>query len=204
AFYYNGQLRSLASYQSVLARAQTDADTVIVPDAVAEFTLGFDATATRVFVLPPLPDSLGAPSAGGTGLNNGSLGVRVERGGFELFLAGDGEIAANTRWRTMFASYTGNLDALKVGHHAANDAVFDNGFSGASAWLQHVDPALALVSANGTTHPRENALAALLARPGLRTVCTNTHGEIQIRVNPAGAYRVDVAQNAAAACEAGQ
>jgi beta-lactamase superfamily II metal-dependent hydrolase len=203
AFYYNGQVRSLASYQSVIARAQADADSVIVPDALREIALGHDTAVTRFLLIPPLPDSLGVNTNSGSALNNGSLGVLVRRGSFELFLTGDGEIRANQRWMNSFAAYTGDVDALKAGHHGANDAIFDNGFSGASAWLAHVNPALALVSANGTSHPRENALNALLARPGLRTVCTNTHGAIEVRINPAGAYRVDVAANPAAACEAG-
>ena len=201
AFYYNGQLRGLASYQAVIARAQADAGTVIVPAAVVQFALGYDTAVTRFTVLPPLPDSIGTPTDNGSALNNGSLGLRVERGTFSMFLTGDGEVAANLRWRTAFASSTEDLDLLKVGHHGGNDAVFDNGSSGASAWLEHANPAVALVSANGTTHPRLSALTALLGRPGLRTVCTNTHGEVVTRVLPGGTYRVDVTANAAAACE---
>lgn len=40
-------------------------------------------------------DSLDDASAGSSALNDGSLGVRLKRGSFEVFLAGDGEVRAN-------------------------------------------------------------------------------------------------------------
>jgi beta-lactamase superfamily II metal-dependent hydrolase len=202
-FYYNGQARNLTAYQDVLARAQARADSVHVVNALIERSLGYDTAVTVATVLSPLPDSIGASSAGSTGLNDGSLAVRLRRGSFEMLLTGDGQVRANQRWRTTFPAYTQDVDVLKVGHHGADNAVFDNGCCGASAWLAHTAPAVAIISANGTSHPRTNAVGALLGRPGLRTLCTNTHGTVEIRVNPAGAYRVDVARNPAAACSAG-
>ncbi len=92
---------------------------------------------------------------------------------------------------------------LKAGHHGANDAVFDNGFDGASAWLQQTDPELVVISSNGDTHPRINALGAYLGYPGARTFCTSVHGEITIRVDESGAYAVDVARNPDADCVPG-
>ncbi|MBI4519662.1 MAG: hypothetical protein HY701_02400, partial [Gemmatimonadetes bacterium] len=122
---------------------------------------------------------------------------------FEMFFAGDGEVMANQRWRTQFSGYTAELEVLKVGHHGANDAIFDNGFSGSSAWLQHTSPDLGVLSANGTTHPRRNAIERLLAQAGLRTLCTNVHGTIEIRVAPSGVYRVDTARSSSAPCTPG-
>lgn len=202
-FVYNGQVRALGSYTEVIDSARARADTVEVPAVVLPLALGRDTARTQVAILPPLPDYLGTDTDSSALINEGSLGVRLERGSFEMLLTGDGEVRANARWRTQFAAYTGALDALKVGHHGANDAVFDNGFSGASAWLAHTAPAVALVSANGTSHPRRNATNLLLARPGLRTYCTNVHGTIEIRVNPEGRYRVDVERARDADCAPG-
>jgi beta-lactamase superfamily II metal-dependent hydrolase len=104
----------------------------------------------------------------------------------------------------MFADDTRDLTALKVGHHGANDAIFDNGSFGASAWLDHTDPELLLVSANGTSHPRIRALTALLAR-AVQTFCTPVHGDIVVRVDPAGSnWTVSVQRNAGADCVPGR
>jgi beta-lactamase superfamily II metal-dependent hydrolase len=202
-FYYNDQVRDFAAYNQVIALASQWADTVIVPDAVVELTLGFGVDATRLRILTPLSAFLGNANASSSEINDGSLGTEVEKGVFRFFLAGDGEVAANQRWRSAFGSATADLTALKVGHHGANDAVFDNGFNGASAWLAHTAPELALISANGTTHPRQNAIAALLAVPGLDTWCTSTHGDIEVRVGDGGQYVTTVEENASDVCEPG-
>ena len=84
---------------------------------------------------------------------------------------------------------------LKVGHHGANDATD-------AAWLNHTDPALGVISANGVTHPRIGALDRLEALvPEL--LCTSTHGDITLRVDGAGAYTVQVERNAGRDCEPG-
>jgi len=129
--------------------------------------------------------------------------VRLRRGGFEAFFTGDGEVQANQRWRTRFATYTQNVEFLKVGHLGANDATFDNGCCGSSARLAHTAPILAALSANGTSHPRAHAVSRLLQEPGLQTYCTNVHGTIELRVNRAGRYQVDAARNAGADCQPG-
>ncbi|HUH13252.1 MAG TPA: hypothetical protein VMK65_09085, partial [Longimicrobiales bacterium] len=67
----------------------------------------------------------------------------------------------------------------------------------------HTDPDVALISANGTTHPRNNALNRLLTRSNLRTYCTNVHGTITVRVGGDGSYGVSVERSAQDDCEAG-
>ncbi len=202
-FFYNAQARTFTAYNQLITLAQQTADTVIVPDSPFFFVLGFGADATQVTVLTALGNYLNDAGAGSSEINEGSLGTEVVKGTFRLFVAGDGEVGANLRWRTLFGAETANVTALKVGHHGANDAVFDNGFSGSSAWLNHTEPELALVSANGTTHPRVNALNALLALPGTVTRCTNTHGDIEVRVNDVGGYVTDVERNDDTLCSAG-
>jgi beta-lactamase superfamily II metal-dependent hydrolase len=166
-------------------------------------TVGFGATAATLTILPPLATWLAKPDATSSELNDGSLGTEVVKGSFHMFLTGDGEVEANLRWRTMFPARASQLDVLKVGHHGANDAVFDNGFNGPSTWLDHTEPEVALVSANGTTHPRQNATSTLVGRPETRAFCTNVHGDIEIRVNEAGDYMVTVERNEGQSCTAG-
>jgi competence protein ComEC len=200
-FYYNGQVRNFFRYQSLVTQAARDAARVTVSFAT-DLNLG-TSSATRVRILPPLATYLSDPNAESAEINNGSLGTVVTRGAFSLFIAGDGEVEANERWRTAFANQTRNVTALKVGHHGANDAIFDNGSSGPSLWLAHTSPALQLISANGTTHPRIRALAALLARSS-ETYCTSVHGDITVRIDDQGAnWTVSVQRNAGAVCVPG-
>lgn len=205
-FVYNGQARGLSYYQQVLQVARARADTVIVPDSVLRLRLAPGDAGTEIVIIPPLDDYIDVYTDDGHELNEGSLGVLLRRAGeesFEMFLAGDGEVEANRRWRTDFAALTTDVDILKVGHHGANNAIFDNGFSGRSLWMEHVDPEVALISANGTTHARLNALDYLLARRGLRTLCTNVHGEIVVRISSTGAYQVVPQTAPGAECEPG-
>jgi beta-lactamase superfamily II metal-dependent hydrolase len=200
-FVYNGQQRAnIGGYQTVLTAANARADTVVVPAAVTALPFGFSAT---LQVVPPLATYLANPNASGDELNEGSLGTSLTRGSFRMFFTGDGEVEANTRWRTSFAALTGGVTALKVGHHGANNAVFDNGFSGSSAWLAHTAPRIAVISANGRSHPRQNALNALLGRPTTETYCTSVHGDIAIRVLDSGAYTVTVQRNPTMDCKPG-
>lgn len=201
-FIYNGQIRSLTSYETVIstARARVGDAGMVIPTAVTSFQLGTGAIAS---VIPPLPNFISQDTDDGDLLNEGSLGMQLKRGAFEMFFTGDGEVQANVRWRTTFADFSRDVDVLKVGHHAANNAIFDNGFSGVSSWLDHTSPDIAVISANGVTHPRINALNALLTRSNLKTYCTNVHGEIVIRVTGQGTPAVTVEKNPNAVCVRG-
>jgi beta-lactamase superfamily II metal-dependent hydrolase len=203
SFVYNGQLRSMSSYNQVRSTAAARSDTVIVSDATHTVQLG----GTRLDVLPPLQTWIRTDTGDGTQLNEGSLGTVVTKGSFRMFLTGDGEHLANARWRNPpFASQTRNLTMLKVGHHGANNAIFDFG-SGAtnttSTWLAHTAPAVALISANGTTHPRQRATFKLVTELQIETYCTNVHGTIEVRVDVEGRYRIDVERNRDMNCVAG-
>lgn len=202
-FYYNGQVRTYFRYTNLIQQAQADAEERITVTEVIDFDVG-TAAGTSVRVLPPLTTYLNDADAASDQINNGSLGARVTRGAFSLFVTGDGEVEANQRWRTEFADDTRDLTALKVGHHGANDAVFDNGSSGASAWLAHTNAVLQLVSSNGTSHPRIRALNALLGRPSA-TYCTPVHGDIEVRVDASGEnWVVSVEKNAEMDCVPGR
>lgn len=205
SFVYNGQVRSAITYQNVLSAAAAEADTVTVLSALRTLELGGGPVATVVTMIPGLPTYLGADQDDGGLYNEGSLGTLVEHAGFRMFFTGDGEVEANLRWRTSFSSLTANVDVLKAGHHGANNAVFDDGFGSSntnSAWLDHTAPDIAVISANGTSHPRVRALSKLMGAT-TRVYCTNVHGEIRITVDDAGFYTVQVERNAGSDCVAG-
>ena len=201
-FYNNGQVRSFSRYNELLSLAASRADQVTVASEMVDIALGFSG-ASNLRIIPPRTADLADPDAGSSELNDGSLGTALTRGGFTMFFAGDGEVEANLRWRNQFADLTQGVVALKVGHHGANDAVFDSGSSGTSSWLSHSSPRLQIISANGKSHPRIRALDVLLARADSETYCTNVHGDIEIRVDEKGAYTVVVERNAAMDCVPG-
>ncbi len=200
-FIYNGQSRYYSGYTSVIDQAHARADTVIVPANLLTVPLSGD-DGTVITLLPPLDSYLNDPNADGHELNEGSLGAAVTRDAFSMFMTGDGEREANRRWRQDFSALTGEVDVLKVGHHGANNAIFDVGSSGASSWLDHTDPEVALISANGETHPLYNALARIMSRSNTRTYCTNVHGDIELRVDANGTIRVTTERNPEEDCQA--
>jgi beta-lactamase superfamily II metal-dependent hydrolase len=202
-FVYNGQVRSLASYNAVVSQARTVADSVIVVGALRTYTLGQTAAPAQLTILPPLTTWLATSTDDGDELNDGSVGARLDLGRFSMLFTGDGEVGANQHWMTGFASLIHNITVLKVGHHGANNAIFDDGFSGTSTWLTKVAPRVSLISGNGTTHPRVNALARLLLQPNDQTWCTNVHGTITVRVDRTGAYTLSVEKNADKVCVPG-
>lgn len=201
-FYDNGQHRTAEGYEDFLDDAAARTGSRIVVDQLIDFELGTDAD-TNLRLIPPLPDFLDDPDAGDPELHDGSLAVALTRGSFRMFFAGDGGVRANVRWRTVYPQLTANLTALKVGDHGGDQALFDDGAGGPASWLEHTDPRLALVSANGTSHPRVRATALLGGRALTVSRCTHVHGELEIRVDQNGLYRVTVERNGVMACAPG-
>lgn len=202
-FFYNGQVRTFSGYNSFISQAGASADLVTVPTGIVESDLGFGSAATRIAILPPLQTFLANSGADGSEINEGSIGVEIGKGSFQMFFTGDGEVQANQRWRTQFPNRTGDLTILKVGHHGGNDAVFDNGFNGSSSWLIHASPDIAIVSANGRTHGRINAVNHLNSLTGVSLYCTNVHGEIEVRVYESGQWVIQVEKNSGQPCVPG-
>jgi len=202
-FVYNGQNRSLFGYEQITSAANSRAGSVTIPTTTETRSLGLGSGPTVLTMIPGLPDNLNVDTNDGSDLNDGSLGTSVTKGAFSMFVTGDGEVDANLRWRRDYASLTSDLTVLKVGHHGANDAVFDQGFSSSGiAWLEHTAAAVHLVSSNGSTHPRIAALNALLGRPA-ETYCTNVHGDIELRATGSGQWTVTVQRNADLDCAPG-
>lgn len=170
-----------------------------------DYELGGEGGARTVH-LPPLPYYIEQDTGDGRLLNEGSLGTYVEAGGIRLFFTGDGEDQANQRWRTQFSTYTAEVDVLKVGHHGANNAVFDDrtgSTSPASAWLDHTRPRLLLVTANGRSHPRQRTTHRLLGLSGVEMYCTHVHGRVEVRIAE-GWWDVTSERNAGADCVPGE
>jgi beta-lactamase superfamily II metal-dependent hydrolase len=203
-FLYSGQVRSLASYTNMLAQAAVSADSMItVTDSIRPYTIGYGSPQTSIKFLRPLQTYIAKNTSDGTELNEGSVGARLDLGSFSMFFTGDSEVDATARWRTNYVAFTRNLTVLKVGHHGANNAIFDNGFSGTSTWLDVTAPKVSIISGNGVSHPRMFALARLQQQPGNAVYCTNTHGTITIVVTRDGNYTVSVEKNANLPCEKG-
>ena len=158
---------------------------------------------SRFTIIPPLPTWLNIDTDSSTLLNDGSVGVQLRRGSFEMFFTGDGEVAANNRWRTQFAAYTNDVDVLKVGHHGANNAIFDNGFSGTSTWLTHTARRSPSSPRTARRTRAVNALTRLRAQTNMRTYCTNVHGDITLRIFSDGTVQVTVQKNAESDCVPG-
>nr|PZN90304.1 MAG: hypothetical protein DIU52_08445 [bacterium] len=195
AFAFNGQVRSAVTYRRLLERVEREVPLIIVVDSVRRVRLGEGEDATTLTLIPPLPTHLHEDTDHGERLNEGSLAVRVERGGFSFLTTGDAEHAANRRFATLFPSLV-DVDVLKLGHHGSTDATD-------RAWLAATTPAVAIISANGTTHPHAPVLA-LVKRLGIPLYCTPQHGTVRIRVGPEGAYRITTELPADRACEPGR
>ena len=204
-FIYNGQPRNFGRYQTVLSAANSLADTVIVLSHDYEVLLGGDEAGVRTVHLPGLPDYLSMTTNDGRLLNEGSLGTLVEFDGVRLFLTGDSEVEANQRWRTTYGDQTANIEILKVGHHGANNAIFDDGTGGTSqqsSWLEHTRPELMLIPSNGRSHPRVRALNRMHQESSAQVYCTNVHGRIEVRI-AGGWWDVTTERNANADCVPG-
>lgn len=193
SFVHNGQTRTLPSYTSLLDYAETQADTVTELTTNRSLVLGGGPVATNVTMIAPLTTYLDDPNT--DEMNDGSIGTLIEHAGFRIFLAGDGEDEANARWQNSFAALSGDVDVLKVGHHGANNAT-------QTWWLSHSAFDMAVISANGTTHPRIQALANLHSISD-DVYCTNVHGELRIVVDDAGNYTIERERNASSPCVAG-
>ena len=143
-------------------------------------------------LLPPPPGCRTlAGAAGGDDVNNCSVGVRLARDGFVMFLQGDAERAELDWW---LATYPALLpaDVLKVGHHGSDNATFPD-------WLDAVHPRAAAISANGRQHPFADVLDLLAVRR-IPTYCTADAGTITIRVPRRGGWAVTTER--AGACHA--
>jgi len=183
-FVFNGQIRTASTYEAMLSTAQAAADTVAVPDQPWIIALPGGG---RAILVPPLDSWIDQDTDNGEELNEGSLAVRFELGGFSFLTTGDGEFLSNEHYRTTYPAWV-DADAFKVGHHGSTDAT-------TTTWLDAVTPEVAIVSANGTTHPHGPTLTLLRGRTA-DLYCTPQHGIVTLLVDAVGNYAVRTAADA--------
>ncbi len=145
-----------------------------LPASSAELAVG----AWRLRLLRPPAE------VGGDEQNNRSLGLVVERGPFRALLTGDAEVEELNHW--LAAGLITDVDLLKAGHHGSRNAV-------TPLLLHRAKPEVVVISCatpNDYGHPHDQALRYYAA--GGRSIWrTDQQGEIVVRVEADGRYRVE-------------
>ena len=106
----------------------------------------------------------------GDDVNEDSIVLRVEYGGFTALFTGDAGLPTEAH----LAGRIGPVDLLKVGHHGSRGATGD-------AWLRELDPRAAIVSVgrNRYGHPSPEALGRI-ARSGTDLWRTDVEGTVTV------------------------
>jgi competence protein ComEC len=132
------------------------------------------AAALRLDVLWPPRQRLDAPGAGRLDPNLLSVVILAHWHGFEMLLTGDAEA-------TDAPVSPGRVDVLKVAHHGSDDP-------GLEALLDRTRPRIAVICVgadNPYGHPAASTLTKLAAE-GIRTLRTDTDGDLEIDVRRDG------------------
>jgi len=158
------------AYDRLLTDAATTGVRVVVLRTGQALDLGAGATAR---VLYPTQADAEAPLPEGD-INNGSIVLQLELGGFAALLTGDAEAPIES----LLAS-RGLLDAvdvLKVGHHGSNSST-------TPGLVDAIRPSVAIISAgvgNEYGHPAPETLATLAVRPGIAVFRTDLDGDVEV------------------------
>jgi competence protein ComEC len=155
-------------------RLLTDAAGAAIPTVLARtgqrLDLGADASAT---VLYPTQADADAPLPEGD-INNGSVVLLLEMGGFSALLTGDAE--APVEAALVSRGVVGPVDVLKVGHHGSNSST-------TLGFVDTIRPSVAIISSgegNEYGHPAPETLATLAARPEIAVFRTDLDGDVEI------------------------
>jgi competence protein ComEC len=177
-FAYGGTPRTAVTYRTLLRQvAHLHVPVMTVDTGIRRLTLVTDRDTVELRLLAPPPGCRAlAGEAGGDDVNNCSVGVRLARDGFTMFLPGDAE-QAELGWWMLTAPGLLRADVLKAGHHGSDNST-------SADLLDVVQPRAVIISANGRQHPFADVLALLAAR-GIPTYCTADDGTVTVRV-PAG------------------
>jgi competence protein ComEC len=158
------------AYGRLLTGAATTGVRVAVLRAGQAIDLG---GGTLARVLYPTQADADAPLPEGD-INNGSVVLRLELGGFAALLTGDAEAPIES----VLAS-RGLLDAvdvLKVGHHGSNSST-------TPGLVDAIQPSVAIISAgvgNEYGHPAPETLAALATHRGISVFRTDLQGDVEV------------------------
>ena len=155
-------------------RLLTDAARAAIPTVLARagqrLALGADTSAT---VLYPTQADAEAPLPEGD-INNGSVVLLLEMGGFSALLTGDAESPIETA--LVGRGQLGPVDVLKVGHHGSNSST-------TPGFVDTIRPSVAIVSSgegNEYGHPAPETLATLAAHPGIAVFRTDLDGDVEV------------------------
>jgi competence protein ComEC len=128
---------------------------------------------TTARVLYPTQQDADAPLPEGD-INNGSVVLRLEFGGFSAMLTGDAEapIEAMLASRGLLEA----VDVLKVGHHGSNSSTTPE-------LVDAIGPSVAIISVgvgNEYGHPAPETLATFASRPGIAVFRTDLQGDVEV------------------------
>jgi competence protein ComEC len=159
-----------AAYDRLLADAAAAGVPVALARAGQDVALG---PSTRVTVLYPDATDAAAPLPEDD-INNGSVVLRLEVGGFSALLTGDAE--APVEGALVGRGLLSPADVLKVGHHGSTSST-------TAGLLDAVRPSVAIISSgegNEYGHPAPETLAALGSRPATAVFRTDFGGDVEV------------------------
>jgi competence protein ComEC len=159
-------------------RLLTDAAHGAIPVVLARtgqrLELGEGVSAT---VLYPTQSDADSPLPEGD-INNGSVVLLLELGGFSALLTGDAEAPVETA--LLARNLLGPVDVLKVGHHGSHSST-------TPGLVDATRPSVAIISSgegNEYGHPAPETLATL-SRPGIAVLRTDLDGDVEVATDGA-------------------
>jgi competence protein ComEC len=158
------------AYDRLLTDAGRTGVTVAAIRAGQALDLG---AGTAVRVLYPTQADAEAPLPEGD-INNGSIVLRLEFGGFAALLTGDAEAPIESALASRGLLQA--VDVLKVGHHGSNSST-------TPALMDTIRPSVAIISlgqGNEYGHPAPETLAVLASRPGVGVFRTDLQGDVEV------------------------
>jgi competence protein ComEC len=165
------------SYPRFLELAAREPDAVVHQARAGDvIQLGPEA---RLRILFPGPDDVAAPLPEDD-INNASVVLLLESGGFRALLTGDAE--APLEQLLLERGLLGPVDVLKVGHHGSDSSTLPE-------MLAVVHPAVALISCgvdNEYGHPHAITLEQLASVPGLHIRRTDLEGTLEVVADDGG------------------
>ncbi len=159
-----------AAYDRLLTDAANARVAVALLRTGQALDLGAGVTAR---VLYPTQEDADAPLPEGD-INNGSVVLRVEFGGFSALLTGDAEAPIESALASR--GLLEPVDVLKVGHHGSNSST-------TPGLVDAIHPSVAIISSgagNEYGHPAPETLATLGARPGIAVFRTDLQGDVEV------------------------
>ncbi len=155
-------------------RLLTDAAHAAIPTVLARAGQRLDLGAgTIATVLYPTQADADAPLPEGD-INNGSVVLLVEMGGFDALLTGDAEAPVETA--LVSRGVLGSVDVLKVGHHGSNSST-------TPGLVEAIRPSVAVISSgegNEYGHPAPETLATLAAHSRITVFRTDLDGDVEV------------------------